>query len=89
VRSKGFRNVTSPSAGIYCLKLKDTSLAVPKLVPIVSAEWGNSGGFDLLVEVYRAATDCPASNIEVMTFHGDGSGGWEFYDNLSFFVTVP
>jgi hypothetical protein len=88
IKAKGFKSVTSPSTGVYCLRLKDTSLKVSKLVPMVSTEWGNSGGNDLLVQVFRSAADCPDHNIEVMTFHTD-AGNWVFYDNLSFFVMVP
>jgi hypothetical protein len=88
VRAKGFKSVTSPSPGIYCLRLKDKTLKVGQLTPMVSTEWGNSGGYDLLVQVYRAASDCPARSIEVMTFNEAG-GSWEFYDNISFYVMVP
>ena len=88
LRSKGFKSVTSPSPGIYCLKLKDPNLHVPSLIPMVTTEWGNSGGNDLLVQVYRAAADCPARNIQVQTFHMD-AGSWVFYDNLSFYIMVP
>jgi hypothetical protein len=64
VTKKGFTKLTHPAVGVYCLKLKDTTLKPGKLVPQVTVEWGTSFGSDLLAHVLRTADDCPRRALD-------------------------
>ncbi len=89
IRSKGISGVTHPDVGIYCVAVKDTSLKVRQFVPMVTVEWGNSSGDDLMANYYADGADCPAKNVEIQTFSEPTAGTWDVSDSVAFAVVVP
>jgi hypothetical protein len=86
-RTKNFTAVTRPSTGVYCLTpAAGVSLAT---VPVmVTVEWGNSLGFDLLAYPLGAIFNCTAGQLEVRTYQLP-SGVATLSNNVSFYVLVP
>jgi hypothetical protein len=54
VRSKGVTTVSNPTTGIICIT-SAVSLNLSKIYPLVSVEWGNSGG-NALMAFWRDTT---------------------------------
>lgn len=88
---KGFDRITHPQVGIYCLRLSDRTLNAARLAPMVTVEWGNSSGDDLLANWYRAGPECPNTGryLEILTFDEAVAGTWGFSDDVGFAVVVP
>ncbi|HWM13322.1 MAG TPA: hypothetical protein VNO56_02450 [Gaiellaceae bacterium] len=86
-RTRNFVSVTSPSTGEYCLKpAANISPATSPLV--VSAEWSNSSGSDLLVYWRSSGLGCPAGEYDVVTY--DLAGGTPTLSNdITFVAYVP
>jgi hypothetical protein len=86
-RTKGFTTVTRPSTGVYCL-----TFAAPAPTPtgpiMVTVEWGNSLGFDLLAFPVGTPFNCAVGQIEVRTYQFPG-GAAALSNNVSFFVLIP
>jgi hypothetical protein len=68
LKTKGFSAVTRPSTGIYCLT---PSVDVSNPTIMVSVEWGNSLGNDLVavsVQTPLPFTPCTGSDIQIRTY---------------------
>ena len=88
-RKRGVASVTKPETGEFCITPKaSTGIDVARVVPQVSVEWGLSIGNANLAQVYANADDCPAGDLEVRTFNGDGASFGEA-DTVAFTITVP
>lgn len=85
---KNFSGVTSPQTGVYCLT-PSAGISVTKIPPIVSVEWGQSGGNDLLAFVRgRPAGICPADTFQVQTYDFAG-GSASASSTVSFTIWIP
>ncbi|MGO8988275.1 MAG: hypothetical protein ACLQHW_05285 [bacterium] len=87
VRAYGVKAVTHPATGIYCIKPSGT-WKVAQVAPAVTVEWGYSSGSALLAYYFAEAEDCPAGNIEVLTYNF-GSGAPDAEDTVAFTIVVP
>lgn len=68
-RSVGVLKFTNPRVGIYCIQ-PSSPLKLKRIYPLVSIEWDRSLG-ESLVAFWRDTsirTDCPAGNLEVLTW---------------------
>ena len=91
VASKGVVKVNVIDVGTFCVLLKNKDIKAARTVPQATVEWGMSSGFDLDVQWYRAAPDCPNTQhwIEIMTFTEPSAGSWEFSDLVAWNLIVP
>jgi hypothetical protein len=86
-RTKGFSAVTRPSTGVYCLTfIPPTPSATGPIM--VTVEWSNSLGFDLLAFPLATVFTCPAGQLEVRTYQFP-AGAAALSNNVSFYVLVP
>ena len=86
---KGFRSVTSPSTGQFCLQLRN--LIVGKTVPMVSVEWSYSSGTGLLAYWDPTNSGCPGATrrtINIVT-QAIFNGVPGLSNDVAFVVVVP
>lgn len=88
-RVKNFTAVTSPATGVYCLT-PSVGIDIHATVQIVTVEWGESSGSDLLAFIDdTGGSSCAASQIEVLTFKGFSPGPPAPSDFVAFQVVLP
>jgi hypothetical protein len=86
-RTRNFTALNRPSTGVYCLTPAAT-LSLANTPIMVTVEWGNSLGFDLLAFPLGTAFNCPAGTLEVRTYQFP-AGAAALSNNVSFFVWIP
>lgn len=89
-RSRNFTAVAHPSVGVYCLTAA-AGINLAQTTPLVTVEWGNSFGFDLLafpVGNPIPFTPCTGGQIQVRTYQFPG-GVATLSDNVAFFIWIP
>lgn len=86
-RQVGVAQVSNPDVGVFCIKPTVSSGVKPsKAVPIVSAEYTYTVGFDSFAMWDSGRTGCPTGNIQVNTFD---SAADTRANSVSFTVVVP
>jgi hypothetical protein len=86
---KGVWTVRRPAAeptGVYCLTAEGFDRTINPA--IVTIEWGQSSGSDLLAYWRRSALDCDAGEYEVRTYNFPG-GVATLTNNIEFLITLP
>ncbi len=84
--TRGFASITTPNTGIYCLVPSQGSGIDPTTdISLVSVEFGESQGADLLVFAYNG--QCNAGEFGVRTY--DFNSGVVLTDDVAFFIAVP
>jgi hypothetical protein len=87
-RTKNFTAVTRPLTGVYCVT-PATGLTLANVPIMVTIEWSNSLGSDLLVyPVGIPAAPCTGAQLQVRTFRLPG-GVATPSDDVAFFLWVP
>ena len=86
IRTRGVGLVKHPATGICCIKPKArTHLDVTRIVPIVTVDWGQSSGNDLMAFFSSELSECTAGYIEIRRYDLTGT----LTDRAGFTVTVP
>ena len=83
---KGTWDVNRPSTGVYCLSVDEADPATQPAV--VTVEWGQSSGSDLLAFWFREGGDCEASEYEVRTYDF-GGGSPVLTNDVAFMILIP
>lgn len=83
-RAKNVTKVTHPATGVYCVTPKSGVISLSQITPLITPEWGSSGGNGLLAYYSESKLSCPASTLEIHTF--DTSGGASNF--VSFYMVV-
>lgn len=86
VRAKNFIALARPSTGLYCLT-PAAGINLVGSVAVVTVEWGNSLGNDLLAFVNDGTHNCPAGQLEVRTYQNFSS--LTLSNTVSFNVVLP
>jgi hypothetical protein len=84
---KGFTAVTRPSTGIFCLT-PTAALSKTADTAIVTVEWDNSFGFDLLAFWSKSGVGCSPTQWAVRTYDFAAGGAPVLSDDVSFQITV-
>lgn len=86
-RTRNFSAVSSPTTGEYCLT--PGAGINPATSPlVVSVDWSNSSGSDLLVYWRSSGLGCPAGQYDVVTYDLEG-GTPTLTDDVAFVAYVP
>ena len=72
-RSKGVAAVSSPTPGVTCIRPTAGAVKIGKIVPLVTVEWGQSLGSDLLAFYEDSKVDCPSGTLEVRQYDLQGN----------------
>ncbi|MDR4305036.1 hypothetical protein IHQ68_00135 [Chelatococcus sambhunathii] len=88
---KGFKSITNPQTGVYCLKPKnDLNLDLLGIAPSVTVEWGESSGNNLSAFYHQTVPlACSEKEIEILTFSFTAGGNNEPSNNVAFVISVP
>ena len=89
VRGSGWA-VTRPSTGVYCVT-PPAGINPANTPAIVTIDWGNSSGFDLLAYWVKLNpfAPCTASQYHIRTYDFAAGGAPVLSDDVSFAVTIP
>ncbi len=85
--TRGFESFSNPSTGVYCFTPSPGSGIDPSTdIALLTVEWGNSGGSDLLAYSYNG--QCGAGQFGVRTYDF-ASGNQVLTGDVAFFIAVP
>jgi hypothetical protein len=88
VRGTGWA-VARPSTGIYCIT-PPAGISAADTPAIISIEWGNSLGFDLLAYWYKGSpAPCTAGQYHVRTYDFAAGGSPVLSNDVSFAILIP
>ena len=79
---------TSAPTGVYCVT-PPAGINPAANPPIVTIEWSNSLGFDLLAYWDKGHGNCTAAQYQVRTYDFPAGGSPVLSNDISFLVTIP
>ncbi len=85
--TRGFESISNPNTGVYCVTPSPGSGIDPSAdIALLTIEWGNSGGSDLLAFSYNG--QCSAGQFGVRTYDF-ASGSQVLTNDVAFYIAVP
>ncbi len=85
--TRGFDSISNPNTGVYCLTPSPDSGIDPSTdISMLTIEWGNSGGSDLLAFSYNG--QCNSGQFGVRTYDF-ASGNQVLSNDVAFYIAVP
>lgn len=89
-RSKGFRGVTTPSLGLYCL-YPSIALDPTNVSWVATVEFSRTNPANVTTAMADTAATCPAGTLAVRTFKfaPSPSPHWTSAWDVAFMVVVP